>query len=82
MKTRGLISGNLSLGMQFAHDSSLRGARSEASATKQSTPNRHTEHSEVSKTRESNENGESMTQKRINGLDSPINDKNLALEIC
>ena len=35
------IVSNLSLGMQFAPDSSLRGARSEASATKQSTKNNH-----------------------------------------
>ena len=67
LKTRGLISGNSSLGQKL---SSLRG-ESQIRA-KQSTLNRHTERSEVSKTRESNKNGESMTEKEINELDSSL----------
>ena len=53
-------------------ESSLRGARSEAGATKQSKLNCHTERSEVSKTRESSIPSESMTEKRINKSDSPL----------
>ena len=52
--------------------SSLRGSLSEAKTTKQSTLNRHTERSEVSKTRESNKNGESMIEKEIDELDSTL----------
>ena len=55
-----------------APESSLRGAQSEVSATKQSTPNRHTERSEVSKTRESKKQAESMIEKRINESDSTL----------
>ena len=57
---------------------SLRGARSEASATKQSKLFRLTLRSEISKTRESGTPRESMTEKRINKLDSPLqqNDSN------
>ena len=59
-----------SANLELKIDSSLRGARSKASATKQSKLNCHTERSEVSKTRESNKNGESMTEKRNNESDS------------
>ncbi|MGX2983830.1 hypothetical protein, partial [Helicobacter sp. 23-1045] len=48
----------------------LRGDSTES--PKQSKPIRHTERSEVSKTHESNEITESMIDKRINELDSPL----------
>ena len=55
-----------------SNESSLRGSVSEAKTTKQSTLCRHTERSEVSKTRESNKNNESMIEKRINESNSPL----------
>ena len=51
-------------------DSSLRG--SGEATTKQSTFSRHTERSEVSKTRESNKKAKAMINKRIDELDSPL----------
>ena len=55
---------------ESAKDSSLRGESIDS--PKQSIPNRHTERSEVSKTRESSKKAESMTDKRINELDLPL----------
>ena len=55
---------------QSAKNPSLRGS-GEARAL-QSTPNRHTERSEVSKTRESSKNSELMIEKEINESDSHL----------